>query len=158
MNRHRDSCNHVAKRLDEEGVRLKAGSAAAASKVEDEVSDFLRGLVVSMKNCVGIHFAHARVSVSERSFMVVEILRGVGRELQDIVSGQSVNDDDHSDFGSVPPSREVLLLFWIDAAPDDVSLDIPSSDELPSASSPRSKKGSKTPPKRSTKRHKTFAM
>lgn len=49
---YRDACSHVRKRLKEKRVRSKAGGAAAANKAEDEMSHFLRGLVLSMNSCV----------------------------------------------------------------------------------------------------------
>lgn len=49
---YRGTCNHVAKHLSNNAVRLNAGHAVAANKAEDEVNPFPRGLVISVKNHV----------------------------------------------------------------------------------------------------------
>lgn len=53
------------------------GRVAAANKAKKKVSEFLRGSVLSMKNCVLKHMDNARASVNERSLMSVENLRNV---------------------------------------------------------------------------------
>lgn len=116
FSRYRDACSHVAKRLNYEGVRLKASRDAAANKAEEEVSHFLCCLVFSMKDCVGKPIAHAWSSASKRSLMVVEILRSIQGELQDIVSGQSVLGDYLVNVGRAAPSYDVLSPPWIDSA------------------------------------------
>lgn len=74
LGRYRDACNHVAKRLTAEGVRLKAGRAAAANKAEGVMSHFLRGLVLSTKECVRKHIAQTRTSVSRPSSKLGKII------------------------------------------------------------------------------------
>lgn len=63
---------------------------AASNKTENEVSHFLRRLVLSMNDGVGKHNAQAQVSGVKRSMMDLLISRTVDRKLQDIVSDQSV--------------------------------------------------------------------
>lgn len=69
---------------------MKPGHGAFAKKAGDEVSRILQGIVLSMKDFVGQHNAHARASVDDRSTMVAEILRKVVGKMENIVSGQSV--------------------------------------------------------------------
>lgn len=71
MSHYRDACDHVARRVSDEGVRVEADLLADANKGEDEDSHFLRGLVFSIKDYLGKLFGHARISVIERSSMVV---------------------------------------------------------------------------------------
>lgn len=43
---YRNACNEVARRLCDGVVRLKAARVATAGKPENEVNDFIRGLVL----------------------------------------------------------------------------------------------------------------
>lgn len=45
---YQDTCSHVAKRFSGEGVRVEAGRVATVNEAEDEVIQFLYGLVLSM--------------------------------------------------------------------------------------------------------------
>lgn len=72
LSRYRDACNHVAERLNDEGVCLEGRRVAAADYAEEDVRRFQRGLVLSMKASVGKHIAHARVSVIDLSSAVVQ--------------------------------------------------------------------------------------
>lgn len=60
LGRYRQACNHSSKRISGKGVRIEAGRVAAASKAEDAFGSFLRGLVLSRKDCVGKHIVSAR--------------------------------------------------------------------------------------------------
>lgn len=135
MRRNRNACNLMLKRFNDKGVRWDASRAAAARKAADEVKHLLLGLVLSMKRSVGIHLAHARASVTERGKIVRETTRSVEVKVQDIVTGQSVPSADSLDFSRVPPSRDVLLHIWIDAAPNGDSSAVPVSEEVQGASS-----------------------
>lgn len=53
LRRYLVASNHVPKRFNNEGVCLVARRAAAANEGKDEVSNFLRDSVVSMRNFVG---------------------------------------------------------------------------------------------------------
>lgn len=88
---------------------MDAGRGAAANKAEEEVNQFLRGLVLSMKDCSEPHLAHAQTSENNRSSMVAEILCKVESKLQNIVSGQSVLGNGFLDVGRGPPSRDFCL-------------------------------------------------
>lgn len=68
---YREVCRRVAKRFDEDGVCFQAGFGAAANNGGDNLSRFLRGLVLSMKDYVEKRSIYARASVSERWSMVV---------------------------------------------------------------------------------------
>lgn len=63
---YRDACYHVIKGVNDDGVRLKAGSVPAANKAEDAASHLQRGVVLSMKDCMGNHMACPRPSVNKR--------------------------------------------------------------------------------------------
>lgn len=132
--------------------------AAAASKPEHEVSSFSRCLAPSMKDCEGKHIAYARASANERSSTVVETLLSVEGKVQDFVSGQFVLDDGALDISRVPPSRDVLLLRWIDAAHDGDSSAVPASDKVQAVSSSLSKKDWNNLLKRSTKLCETYTI
>lgn len=67
LSRYQEVCSHVPRRLSDEDVSLKAGRAAAVDEAGDEVCHFLRGLVLSMRKCVGKHIALAQPSVNKRS-------------------------------------------------------------------------------------------
>lgn len=69
-----------------------------------------------MKDYVGRHIAHERASVTDRSSIVAEVLCKVEGRLQDIVSSQSASANASNDVSRVPPSRDGLLLPWIDPA------------------------------------------
>lgn len=71
-----------------------------------------------MKEGCRKHTAHVRVSVNERSSMVVVILLSVEGELQDIVYRQTVLGDGSRDGCCVPPFRDVFSLPGLDAASD----------------------------------------
>lgn len=64
LNHYWDACNHAAKRLGEEVLRLKAGYMATADKATDEVRYFPRGLVLSRKDWEEKYIARARSSVN----------------------------------------------------------------------------------------------
>lgn len=65
------ACNHVAQLLNDKKVLLEAYRVPAAKKAEDEISHFLRGILLLMKNFVVEYIAHARASGNERSLMFV---------------------------------------------------------------------------------------
>lgn len=54
----------LQKRFSDEGVQLEAGYATGAQKAKVDVSRFQRSLLLSMKDCVGNHIAHARACVN----------------------------------------------------------------------------------------------
>lgn len=107
----------------------------------------MRGLVLSMKECVRKHIAHTRASVSEHRSARVEIICVVEKKLHDIVSGHSVHDEGPLDIRRVVPSRGVLLLPRIHSALNDDILAVPEYDVTQPASSSRSKNSSRTLPK-----------
>lgn len=158
MSHCRDACSHVAKRSNDEGLRLEAGRAPAASKGEHKVSHFLRGLLLSVKDCVGKQSAHARAFVNEISQTVVEILRSVEDERHEMVFSQPVLGHASLGVGRVSPSRDVRMLPWIDAATNGSSPAARASDDIQSASSSRSKKYYRIRAKRSTQRRETLTM
>lgn len=121
------------------------------------MSRFLSGPVLLMKDRVKTRIDHARASGKKRSYIVVEILRNEEDELHDNLCGQTVLADRLLDIGRATPSREVLMVPWVDAAPSGDSSDVAASDEVQAAWSSRVKKIS-TPLKRSTNRRKTFTM
>lgn len=133
------------------------GRTAAAIKSKDDVSQFQRGLILSMKDCVDTHIAHARPSVCDRSSVVVHIPWKVEGKLQDIVSSQSVFSNGLSGVSRVPLCRDLLLLFWIDATPDGASSAMRAFYEVQAAKSSPCK-SSMTSPGRSTKRRKISTM
>lgn len=90
--------------------------------------------------------------------MAAEIFRKVEGELQSFLSGQSDIGDGSPDFSSIPASRDVLMLPWINAALHGDSLAMPASAEVQAASSSRSKKDSKTPTKRLRKHPETSTL
>lgn len=100
--------------------------------------------------------AHARISVSGHSSMVMSMFRSLETHLHDTVPGQAVLDDTLFDVSRVISSRDVFLPPCIDTTPDNDSLAVVVFDSFQPASSLRSAKYSKTPPKRSNKRHITF--
>lgn len=106
-------------RQNDEEVELYAGIVAAATKAEKEVSHFLRGLFLSMKDCAGKKIAHTQASVNIHGFMVVSIYRSEVKDSHDIVLGQSVVDNSALDASRIIPSSDVLLLPWINATSND---------------------------------------
>lgn len=79
-------------------------------------------------------------------------------DLHDVISGQSALDNSPLDVSCGIPSSDVLLLPWNDAGPDGNPSSVPAVDEIHPASSSRSKRDSKTSPRRSTRRCKTCKM
>lgn len=130
----REACNHVPKRPNNEKVRQETGCAAAVKKLEHAVCHFLHGLVLSMEDSVGEEIAQTRASVCDHSSLVVEITRKVERKLQNIVFRQSILGNGSLDVKRVSPSRRVLLLPWIDVAPDCDFSRMPASDEVQATS------------------------
>lgn len=157
LSRNRDAWYHVAKRLNDDRVRLEAGRALTESKAEDEVRHFMRGLVIPMRACAGKYITLEQAFLNECSYMVLWILRSVEGEPQDIVSGQSVFADGSLDVSCVSPSCDRILLPWTDAAHDGTSLPARASNKLQAGSFISSEKTWKTPSKRSTKRRGTSA-
>lgn len=102
--------------------------------------------------------AHAWFSANQRRSMVVEILCSAQNDLIDILAGQSVLYDSPLDDSYVIPSREELLLSWIDAPPDGHSLAVPEFNKFHPTSSSRSKKVFKAPRKLCTLRRKNTTM
>lgn len=104
LSRYRDACYYVAKRSRDERVHLKANWMAAGNKADEEVTQFLRGLVLLMKDCEGKHCAHTLPFVKKRSSMVTELLRSKMGELQEIFHSQSIFGDDPLDISCIPTS------------------------------------------------------
>lgn len=135
LGHNRDACNDVASLLSEERVRLEAGRVVAAGIAENEVSRFLRGLVFLIKDCVEEYITFARAFISKRSLTVLKILRSVEDDIFDIVSDLSVLYDTLLKVICVILCRDVLLLHWIDAAPNVNSSAVPAPDKTRSSSS-----------------------
>lgn len=74
LSRYYDSCTYVGKCFSDDGVRLEARRAAASIKAGEEMCSFLRGLVLSLKDLKGKNIAHAQVSASKHSSMLVETI------------------------------------------------------------------------------------
>lgn len=146
MSRHQDGCNTVSNYLTDEVAGLKAIHATAANKAEDEVSHFLHSIAHPMEDCIEKTNSSVRTSVNECCFKGVEFLHSVGNELRQFVSGQSASIDRLLEAVCDITARDVLLFFWIDAAPHGDSSAVPASDEVQPASSSLLKKGFKTPP------------
>lgn len=108
--RYQDAYIQVSRRLNEEDLRSEAGCMAPANKSGVEVSSFLRGLAISMKDFVGQHIARARASGNEHSSTIVGTTRSVENELQDIVSEHSILADSLLDNTRFITSRDVLVL------------------------------------------------
>lgn len=77
-----------------------------------------------MTNCMGKHVADGSAFVKERSFMGLQILCSVEKDLHHLVCGQSVLHDSSFDIHRVISSRDGLLISWIHFAPDD---DLPAA-------------------------------
>lgn len=75
--RCRDACNHIAKSLNDEGVRSEGGRPGAANNAEEEMIHFLCGRDFSMRDFVGKHIARAQASVTEYSSTVLRTLHSV---------------------------------------------------------------------------------
>lgn len=90
------------------------------------------GLVLLMKDCVGLHITIARASVNERGRTVVGIFCSRKNDVLDIVWGHYVLDDSPLDGSRIILFRDVHLLSQIDAdaAPDTDSSEVPASDEI----------------------------
>lgn len=153
-----DECRHISKRLSDGEVRLEAALAAAENEAKYEVSHFCCALALLLKYCVRNHIAHVRTSVNKRSSTVMEILRSLHRNRQNIVFGQSFLGIDLLGFDCVPPSRDVLLLSRICVAPESNCLAVPASTEIQVTSLSRYKKEPKIPPNLSTELCKTYTM
>lgn len=88
LSRYPNAYNLVAKRPNDQRVRLQLGLLAAANTVRDVVGDFLRSLVLSMKACVGQKIACAWASICKHSSTIVEIHCDiVKKEIHDIECG-----------------------------------------------------------------------
>lgn len=74
------------------------------------------------------HIAHARASENESSLTVVEMFRRLEKDVHNIVSSQSALDGGPLDNGRVNSFSDVLLLFYVDAAPDRNSSIVPTCD------------------------------
>lgn len=77
---------------------------------------------------MGQYNASGRVSVTELSLTVVESFRSVKNKLDNILSRHSALNDTPLVVGLVVPPCDVLLLSWINTAPDCNFLSAPASD------------------------------
>lgn len=118
---------------------------APASKVEDGVRYFLRGLFF-MKDHVKKHITHARASQISCRSMILRILSCLENEHYDISSGKTSFDDSSFDVGCVILSRYVLLLPVYNAAPSWDSMSTPKFYKMQRASLSRSIRNSKPSP------------
>lgn len=78
-----------------------------------KMPNFLRGHVLFMKDCVTQHIHHARGSFDELSWIVVEIIRYVHNNIDDVVSSHCTPDESPLYGSCVNPFRDVLLLRYI---------------------------------------------
>lgn len=101
------------KRLNEEGVSVEAGLAAAANKAEFPVNYFLRG-VVSRKRSARENTFLIRGLLLTNSSLVVYTLCSLGGKLQDLLTGQSVLGNGSFDVTRVSSSHDVFQLSWIE--------------------------------------------
>lgn len=108
LNRYQDAHNLVSKRINKNKVRLEAVCVAAANNIEDAVSNVLRGVVLSMKYCIGQNTARARVAVGKLRLKVVKILLRIENKIYDILYGHSVFDNSPLGTTRVILSHEVV--------------------------------------------------
>lgn len=88
----------------------------------------------------------------------MEIFRCVKRELHDNLCGQYVSDDGSLDGSRVYPSGDVLRISWTHDAPYSDSFAVPALHENQATGSSSSKRNSRTPTNRLTKRRKASKM
>lgn len=79
--------------FDDKGIRLKARRVAARSCAKREVSHFCLGFLLFMEDCAGHHVTCTQTPATERCLKITEIIRIVGNDLHDIVSGHSVPEN-----------------------------------------------------------------
>lgn len=82
---------------------------ASANRDEVEVSRFLRGLVLSIKDCVSKYIACVWDSVIECRSAVVKIPCSVEHEFYDTMSGHFILGDGLLDVSCVMPFLDVLF-------------------------------------------------
>lgn len=131
---------------------------APLNQAKDEASPLPRGLFLSVKDFVGQHIPPAWGFASQSSLTVSEIHRNMKDKLENVVAGHFVPDDSLLDVGRAVPSCDVLMLPWIDIAPDGGSSAMPAYDETQYERSLCSRNDSRTPLTRSSKSCNKFAM
>lgn len=98
---------------------------------------------------MGQHIASSRASVNERRLKIMKTSQNLDSELPIFISGYSYPDDYRFDNRPAFATRDVLLLPWIYAKLGGGFSAMPAADEIQPASLSCSKKGFRTPPKRS---------